>query len=178
MVEQRPIVLELGCGYGGSYIEQYSQFGVNFIALDVEIKASFHIKKDYPQVRAVCADARHLPFLSNSVTKLLIQFPHNSLLDQGLQPKNIGSTSQNWFEEFNRVLKTGKELEIIGDFYLNPGLIIKTASKYFELNGKVSRVSLSLLEEISSDEALDLMAESSTRPELLDTCPRISLIKR
>jgi hypothetical protein len=178
MAERKLTVLELGCGYGGSYIEQYLQFGINFIALDVEIGALLRLKDAYPQVAGVCADAKHLPFLSNSVTKLLIQFPHNSLLDQGLQPNNTAFATQGWFEEFNRVLKIGSQLEIIGDFYLNPDEIINAASMFFELDGKVTSVSRSLLEEIGSDESLDLMAESTTRPELLKTCPRISLIKR
>jgi len=173
---KRSTVVELGSGYGGPYVEQYQQIGAVFVALDIERLSLVRLRKNYPQTEALCASAEHLPISANSIDKLLIQFPHSWLLAPGLQ-SGSDILDDGWFREFSRVLKDGGELEIIGDYYLRPDSIIKTASRFFELKGEVKAVSPWRLEEIGSDEALDLIGSSRTRPGVL-SCPVISFTKK
>jgi RHS repeat-associated protein len=127
-------ILDLAVGEGGSYIRDVPE-GTTYIGTDINIEALQVLKEKYPNALVVVADAENLPFDSASFDKIVSYWPKGTLAEQGLS----GST-EGWFGEFSRVLKSEGVLEITapstsisvfgnGSRGLAPGYI-----NYFELS--------------------------------------------
>jgi SAM-dependent methyltransferase len=93
MIENKPIVLDLGCGYGRNALPLHSRSG-NIIACDVSLNMSRTVRR--AKVPFVMCDAHRLPFRDQSVDCLIC-----SHVLQHLRRRDVGSV----LEEIRRVAK-------------------------------------------------------------------------
>ncbi len=156
----REIVLDLGIGSGGRYLDSL-EGGAILVGLDRKRTKLLRLQKNHPQVLALEADPAQtgevgFPLGWGVFDQVNILFPYDSLL-YGLCHLNDAYTH---FPEIARVLKPEGSLTIYGDNYLVKDFLLSHASKFFEPIGGFKSVSRETLREIGTETCqmyLDLM---------------------
>lgn len=140
----KELVLDIGIGSGGSYIRENTGPNEQRIGVDIEKWKMSGLKEKHPDVVSVVANAEHLPFESDTFSRIEIVLPFGELMLPGLQNDHFALLEEKkdeyaqtypdgWYPEFHRVLKPEGELVIYGDLWIEPEQVLKTSTRFFNI---------------------------------------------
>lgn len=111
----RPYILSIGCG-SGQDVEYILEFSDRIIGVDIAPEALLGIKKNFPSIHSICADALTLPF-KDEVFDIVVA--------SGLLHHLVGQAPlKEFLKEFYRVIKPGgKFLAIEPNLLWMPSLV-------------------------------------------------------
>lgn len=150
-------ILDIGTGYGGYYIKQFSSSDRPIFSIDKSFSATQILHLDYQNIFPLCGDAKDLPFEKESFSNISIHFPHGTLLQPGLQ-------DGGWYDEYARILKPNGKLIIYGDDYLNVKEVLTSSEPLFNIK-ECRSVNMSELNEIGTDIAQEILLSSPINQE-------------
>lgn len=167
-------ILDIGVGYGGSYIGQMSSPDRPMILMDKSLQAARRVNRNYRDTLTLNGDGKDLPFKNGSFSAIFIYFPFGSLLQPGLQ-------GGGWYSEYARVLKPGGKLIIYGDDHLKVKEVLTSSKPLFSSKECRPRpVNEFELEEIGTDTAQEILLSCPKNPQtkIFSTVYKIVLEKK
>lgn len=138
----KEVVLDIGIGEGGTYLDVVQDNDELHIGLDTTLWTMRVLTEVYQQVPPVQATAANLPFPNQTIDRITVMLPSGNLAVPGLQAyheayvandsqRNGSHLAQGFYPELSRVLKKDGTITIVGDYWVDPDAIRNQADMYF-----------------------------------------------